>query len=38
MDEQVNSYGERFQPRVNPFLNPFNWARFVRDLKNNKKK
>lgn len=37
MNEQVNSYSEKFQPRVNPFLNPFNWARFIRDLKNNKK-
>jgi hypothetical protein len=37
MDQWSNSAREKFQPRTNPFLNPFNWARFIRDLKNNKK-
>ena len=36
---QVNqSISDRSQARVNPFLNPFNWARFFRDLKQNKKR
>jgi hypothetical protein len=33
MDQYAGSVSDRFQPRVNPFLNPFNWARFFRDLK-----
>jgi len=38
MDQWSTSAQDKFQPRTNPFLNPFNWARFVRDLKQNKKK
>jgi len=38
MDQYPNSIRDQFQPRTNPFLNPFNWARFFRDLKQNKKK
>lgn len=38
MDQYANSVSDRFQPRVNPFLNPFNWARFFRDLKENRNK
>lgn len=37
MDQYANSVSDRFQPRVNPLLNPFNWARFFRDLKQNRK-
>jgi hypothetical protein len=37
MDQWSTSAVDKFQPRTNPFLNPFNWARFVRDLKQNKK-
>lgn len=37
MDQWSTSAQDKFQPRTNPFLNPFNWARFVRDLKQNKK-
>ncbi|MFN8342066.1 MAG: carboxypeptidase-like regulatory domain-containing protein [Cyclobacteriaceae bacterium] len=37
MDQYAGSVNQRFQPVVNPFLNPFNWARFFRDLKKNKK-
>ncbi|MGE0587448.1 MAG: carboxypeptidase-like regulatory domain-containing protein [Cyclobacteriaceae bacterium] len=37
MDQYSGSINDRFQPRVNPFLNPFNWARFFRDLKQGKK-
>jgi len=33
MDQYTGSVNDRFQPRTNPFLNPFNWARFFRDLK-----
>lgn len=36
MDQYSGSVTDRFQPRVNPFLNPFNWARFFRDLKKKK--
>jgi hypothetical protein len=38
MDQWSTSASDKFQPRANPFLNPFNWARFFRDLKQNKKK
>ena len=38
MDQWSTSSADRFQPRTNPFLNPFNWAKFIRDLKQNKKK
>lgn len=38
MDQYAGTITERFQPRTNPFLNPFNWARFYRDLKANKKR
>ena len=38
MDQYPNSIRDQYQPRTNPFLNPFNWARFFRDLKQNKKK
>lgn len=37
MDQWSTSSADRFQPRTNPFLNPFNWAKFIRDLKRNKK-
>lgn len=37
MDQWSTSAQDKFQPRTNPFLNPFNWAKFVRDLKRNKK-
>ena len=36
MDQYQGSVSDQFQPRVNPFLNPFNWARFFRDLKQKK--
>ncbi len=38
IDQYSGSVNDRFMPRTNPFLNPFNWARFFRDLKQNKKK
>jgi len=37
IDQYAGSVRDQFQPRTNPFLNPFNWARFFRDLKKNKK-
>jgi hypothetical protein len=37
MDQYPNSIRDQYQPRTNPFLNPFNWASFFRDLKQNKK-
>jgi CarboxypepD_reg-like domain len=37
MDQTIAGYTSKFQPPVNPFLNPFNWARFFKDLKKNKK-
>lgn len=33
MDQYAGTVNDRFQPRTNPFLNPFNWARFFRDMK-----
>lgn len=38
MDQYNSSITDRSLGRTNPFLNPFNWARFFRDLKQNKKK
>jgi CarboxypepD_reg-like domain len=37
MSQYPQSVNDRFQPRTNPFLNPFNWVKFFRDLKKNKK-
>ena len=37
MEQTSAGYSERYQPRVNPFLNPFNWSKFFRDLKQGKK-
>lgn len=37
IDQYAGSVQDKFAPRMNPFLNPFNWARFFRDLKKNKK-
>lgn len=36
MDQYTGSINDRFQPRTNPFLDPFNWARFFRDLKRDR--
>lgn len=38
MDQYNSSITNRQLGVTNPFLNPFNWARFFRDLKANKKK
>lgn len=37
METNQQHYQNRFGPPVNPFLNPFNWAKFLRNLKNRKK-
>lgn len=37
IDQWSTSASDKFQPRANPFLNPFNWARFIRDLKQSRK-
>lgn len=38
MEQYNNSITNKQLGNANPFLNPFNWARFFRDLKSNKKK
>jgi hypothetical protein len=38
IDQYASTVNDQFQPRVMPFLNPFNWARFFRDMKQNRKK
>ena len=38
LDQWANSANSKFQPVTNPFLNPFNWAKFFTQMKNNKKK
>lgn len=37
MDEVINQQTYRGGIRPNPFLNPFNWAKFIRDLKKRNK-
>lgn len=38
LDQWAGSANNRFQPVTNPFLNPFNWAKFFSQLKKDKKK
>lgn len=38
LDQWAASQNSRFQPVTNPFLNPFNWAKFISSLKKDKKK
>jgi len=38
LDQWAQSANNRFQPVTNPFLNPFNWAKFFSQLKKDKKK
>ena len=33
MDNWIQYQGDRFGPRPNPLLNPFNWAKFFKSLK-----
>jgi len=38
LNQWAASSSDKFQPVSNPFLNPFNWAKFFKSLKENKKK
>lgn len=38
LDQWANSANNRFQPVTNPFLNPFNWAKFFTQLKKDRNK
>lgn len=38
LNQWAASQNDRFMPVTNPFLNPFNWAKFFSGLKKNKKK
>jgi hypothetical protein len=38
LDQWASSANAKFQPVTNPFLNPFNWAKFFSGLKKDKKK
>lgn len=35
IDQYANSVNDKYQPRTNPFLNPFNWAKFFKQMKQN---
>ncbi len=37
IDQFSNSAGDKFHPIYNPFLNPLNWAKFIKDLKRKKR-
>jgi len=38
LNQWANSGSDKFMPRTNPFLNPFNWVKFFNSLKKDKKK
>lgn len=38
LDQWAQSANNKFQPVTNPFLNPFNWAKFFSQMKKDKKK
>lgn len=38
LDQWAGSANNRYQPVTNPYLNPFNWAKFFSQLKKDKKK
>jgi hypothetical protein len=38
LNQWASSVNDRYQPVSNPFLNPFNWAKFFSGLKKDKKK
>jgi hypothetical protein len=38
LDQWAGSANNRYQPVTNPFLNPFNWAKFFTQLKKDKNK
>jgi hypothetical protein len=37
LNQWAASQNDRYMPRTNPFLNPFNWVKFFNGLKKNKK-
>lgn len=37
IDQWANSQTDRYHPVTNPFLNPFNWVKFFKSLKDKKK-
>jgi hypothetical protein len=37
INQYSNSMGDKFHPLYNPFLNPLNWAKFIKDLKKKKR-
>ena len=38
LNQWAQSGDDKYMPRTNPFLNPFNWVKFFNSLKDNKKK
>lgn len=38
LNQWATSQNDKFMPRTNPLLNPFNWVKFFNGLKKNKKK
>ncbi len=38
LNQWATSQNDKFMPVTNPFFNPFNWARFFKSLKTDKKK
>ena len=37
INQYTNSMGDKFHPMYNPFLNPLNWMKFIKDLKKKKR-
>lgn len=37
INQYSNSLGDKFHPLYNPFLNPLNWVKFIKDLKKKKR-
>jgi hypothetical protein len=37
INQYSNSMGDKFHPLYNPFLNPLNWVKFIKDLKRKKR-
>lgn len=37
INQYANSAGDKFHPIYNPFLNPLNWVKFIKDLKKKKR-
>ncbi|HEV8512874.1 MAG TPA: carboxypeptidase-like regulatory domain-containing protein [Cyclobacteriaceae bacterium] len=37
INQYSNSMGDKFHPLYNPFLNPLNWAKYIKDIKKKKR-